>query len=342
LLTGVVPGWLTTGAGALLSMLFLRFLLGVGEASTYPVAAKAIANWFPAIERSYANSIVVAGSSVGSALTPPAVAALMVTVGWRASFVLSAVLGFAGAALWWWSARDRPEAQRASMPASGIVDDRSLASTGASSSLWVLLRDRTILLLSFAYFLVGYVVYIFVFWLYLYLVDVRGFSVLGGGFFTSLPFVVAALLTAAGGAVCDRWSRRYGGRKAARLVGATGCFLAAIFLVLGAIANQAYMAVAALALCVGFAEATEGAFWSTASEAGGSLAGTACGILNTFGNLGGVVSTALVPILVREFGWVVALGSGSLFAVLAAATWVLIGAERAPEPGLETAGASLG
>ena len=59
----------------------------------------------------------------------------------------------------------------------------------------------------------------------------------------------------------------------------------------------------------------------------GPLAGTACGVLNMMGNLGGVVSTALVPVLVKAFGWTIALGTGSALAVLGALLWFGVRAE---------------
>jgi cyanate permease len=51
-------------------------------------------------------------------------------------------------------------------------------------------------------------------------------------------------------------------------------------------------------------------------------------MMNMFGNLGGVISTALVPILVKHFGWLVALGSGTVTATIAALLWFWVRAGR--------------
>ena len=40
------------------------------------------------------------------------------------------------------------------------------------------------------------------------------------------------------------------------------------------------------------------------------------GILNTGGNLGGVLATPLIPIMVAQYDWVIALNSGGVFAIL--------------------------
>src|SRR5258708_9075175 len=61
ILTGLLPGILFKGAtAAFFSLLAIRFLLGVGEAATYRVAARAIANWMPAQEHAFSNAVVIA------------------------------------------------------------------------------------------------------------------------------------------------------------------------------------------------------------------------------------------------------------------------------------------
>jgi len=50
--------------------------------------------------------------------------------------------------------------------------------------------------------------------------------------------------------------------------------------------------------------------------------------MNMMGNLGGVVSTSLVPVLVQRFGWVPALGSGAALAFSAAVVWFVIRCDR--------------
>jgi cyanate permease len=49
--------------------------------------------------------------------------------------------------------------------------------------------------------------------------------------------------------------------------------------------------------------------------------------MNMVGNLGGVVSTAVVPFLVHLFGWMGALACASIAAFIAAAFWLLIYSE---------------
>ena len=49
--------------------------------------------------------------------------------------------------------------------------------------------------------------------------------------------------------------------------------------------------------------------------------------MNTAGILGGIASTLLVPILVKHFGWLAALGSGAVMAILCTVLWWILGRE---------------
>ncbi|MGH9842208.1 MAG: MFS transporter [Blastocatellia bacterium] len=73
LLTGLVPGLLiSSGMGAFASLLVLRFTLGAAEAATYPVAARAVANWMPVTERTFSGSTSTWSKSAVSACSKAA------------------------------------------------------------------------------------------------------------------------------------------------------------------------------------------------------------------------------------------------------------------------------
>jgi sugar phosphate permease len=59
-------------------------------------------------------------------------------------------------------------------------------------------------------------------------------------------------------------------------------------------------------------------------DIGGRFTGLTTGIVNTANNLGGVVSTALMPILVSRFGWVTALDSCAGLAAVGALLWFAV------------------
>jgi MFS transporter, ACS family, glucarate transporter len=323
LLTGLIPGIVLKSTFSIFaSLLLLRFLLGVGESATYPVAARAIANWTPPSERAFSNAVVIAGLSFGSAVTPPIVSSLMVKIGWRGSFFATAALAVLMGFLWLALSADFPE-QHPRITKSELAllaPARQLPKSNTESWL-VSIANLNLAFLSLSYFFVSYVVYMFLFWFYIYLVEVRDFTILKGGIFASLPWVFAAVLTPLGGSACDFLATKLGRVRASRLVAVAAFISSACFLVFGVRTHGPYRAIASLALSVGCIESAEGAFWSTALEIGGKCAGSACGFLNMVGNLGGVVSTALVPVLIAHFGWMFALASGAVGAILGALIW---------------------
>lgn len=345
-LTGYLPARVAGPEDSWLLLIALRFALGLTVAGVYPLCARSVTNWMPVGERALAYSFVIAGVSIGSAVTPPAVAWLMTTIGWRASFYVAAIPAVVAALLWARSGADGPAQHRGIDAAerqyilAGQIQD---SAAPATADMWLaILRNRSLLLLSLSYFFIGYVLYVFVFWLFTYLVDVRGFSIIRSGLFSSLPFIVAFLLSPLGGASCDRLTRRFGARRGRRFTAMTGILAAAACLAVGVRAGSPYVAVAALSLAFGFQMFAESAYWSATMDIAGRATGAATGLINSVNNLGGVVSTALTPVLFERFGWDAAFLSCIAVSVLAALLWLGVEADRPLELPVTTRDAAGG
>ena len=335
-LTGFAPGKLFVGTYAtLLSLWVLRFLLGAGEAATFPVGARAIRNWTPIWERGFGNSIMIAGASIAAAVTSPVESWLLIRVGWRASFYITSLAALILALVWRLSVTDHPREHRlvGGVELEKIMGGLPKARLGEKSvALRRLLTDRNVVLLSLSYTCEGYVLFIFVFWLYLYLVEVRGFTILNGGLVASLPWLTAAVCTPAGGWLCDHLTAKNGRVAGARSVIMLGYGLSGILLFVAARAENRIGSVAALCLSVGFLYFAEPAFWATALHVSGEHAGASSGVMNTAGILGGIVSTSLVPIIVKHYGWMAALGSGAAVAIACTGMWLVIGRAGLSDP----------
>ena len=335
LLTGLVPA-----LGAFAVLLVLRFSLGAAEAATFPVAARAVVNWFPFRECTFANAVVIAGSTLGMIFNGPLVAALMEAYGWRATFFATSAAGFLVAFLWWRYATNRPEEH----PRIGDAEVRAIAAGRPKAaadgrrdeSVWrMLLRNRNLRLISVSYFLDSFVLFIFVFWFYLYLTDERGFGVLKGGVYNSLPYVFASVMLPLLGRLCDAAAVRIGRGRSRRAFAIASLLSAALFLFLGANVSAPLPAILCLSLAVGFLVSTEGPFWSTTTETAGAHGGTAGGVMNTAGNLAGVASTALAPVLVGKIGWVGMFAVCAAMLVAAGLIWLVVQVEPpAPDASL--------
>jgi ACS family glucarate transporter-like MFS transporter len=339
LLVALVPS--ATAGGALLviaSLAGLRFLMGAAQAPLFPILGGCvIARWFPVSGWAFPNGVTNTGLTLGAAATGPLIAWLVRDYGWRASFAITAPLALLAAAAWYWFARDDPADHPAVHPAELAVIDTgrpvAIRAAGESTGWRTVLRDRNIQLITLSYFLANYVFYFFFNWLYIYLVQVRGFEEIQGGALAAAPWVTGAVAASVGGWTCDRITRRRGIDLGCRLVIIPGLLLSGGFIVAAGLAQGPYAAVVYLACCLGTQQFTDSAYWAAATSVGGRHAATACGLLNTGGNVVGGVVALLVPLTARAVGWPAALATASLFAIVAALLWFRIRAGRAmPAP----------
>jgi ACS family glucarate transporter-like MFS transporter len=313
-------GWgpLHAGSGAtLIVLLTLRFILGVGEAPTFPAAAQGVERFIPPERQGRAIGLVNAAIALGSAIAPPFLSAIMLRWGWRAALVFSALPALSVALIWQF-VRDQDSAGRPSLRPSP-QPRASLAP----------LRSVRFVLLAFSYTLQGYVGYIFVFWFYLYLVQVRHFDLLRSAVLSSLPWILSIVSIPLGGLISDRLVTGFAGLTwGRRIVPLVGLGFSGLFLALGARTGNAWFAAAYLALSTALVLSVEGPFWATMMEIAGSSSGTAGGIMNMGSNLGGLISPVLTPILAARIGWEKALLVAAGISVVGAAMWFGI----TPEP----------
>lgn len=301
-----------TATGVVTTLVICRFLLGIVEAPTYPGAAALITRWFPAHARGIPNAVIQGTSFAGEALTLILLAFATAYLGWRNAIFASAIPALLIALAWWFWGADRPEGDpRVSSDELAYIRSVDAAQDAEGlaekTSILDVIKDRLLVTLSLAYFFHGYVTYLFFFWFYIYLVDERHFSVAAGGLVGALPTIGAAICALFGGVMSDRLTRRFGpiiGRR--RLIAGAG-FGGAAGLLIGTYASESWIAVAGFIVAVGSRGLVESAFWSLVNYIGGARSGTAAGMMNGAGNLGGVVSTLLAPVLVATMGWTTAL-----------------------------------
>src|SRR5207249_2154930 len=85
MLTRVVLWWsvmtaATGWVGGFISLLFVRFLFGIGEAGTFPGISRAYARWLPDRRHGYAFGLAIMTALVGGALTQKLTAWLLGSV----------------------------------------------------------------------------------------------------------------------------------------------------------------------------------------------------------------------------------------------------------------------
>ena len=109
----------------------------------------------------------------------------------------------------------------------------------------------------------------------------------------------------------------------------TALILSAVFLYIGAMSADPFVSVVLLCIAFGCTQISESPFWVATMAVSGQHAPIATGILNTGGNLPGVLGGMLVPVTAGLFGWPAAMATGSIFATIGALLWLFV---RADEP----------
>jgi MFS transporter, ACS family, aldohexuronate transporter len=232
-------------ARGLISLISLRFLLGIGEAGNWPGAAKVIAEWFPVRERAFAMGIFNSGVAIGNIVAPPLIVFLQIRFGWQTAFLVTGGLGFVWLVLWLMF-YETPE-RHASLSLeeyAHIKQGRETDTTSARFSWRQLLKYRQVWAIVLARFVTDPVWWLYITWLPLYLNRVRGFSLKQIGMFAWLPFVAADAGSLLGGWISGYLITR--GRttdKARKVV----ILIGALFMLAGIPAAVAESAMAALA-----------------------------------------------------------------------------------------------
>lgn len=348
LLVAFVPGRAAVPIASVIAILvLLRFLMGAAQAPLFPVVGgRMLACWFPVGGWALPNGLQNVGITFGAAATGPLIAWLALATGWRASFLLTAPLAFLLAGWWWWYVRDYPS-HHAGVNLAELrhIDEGRTTSIEAPPERggWrLLLRDRQVQLITVGYFCANFVFYFFFNWLFIYLIEARGFRLLEGGWYAAVPWIGGAIGAFLGGWSCDRLWKRVGARRSCRILGAGALTLSGLLLIAAAHAAGPVWAVGLLAACLAAEQFTDSIYWAAMIAVAGRQASSGCGIMNTGGNLSNGIVALLVPLAVDRFGWPVAVAGGAGFAFVAAAIWLVTAADRqvAEQPALSARGAA--
>jgi ACS family glucarate transporter-like MFS transporter len=328
--TAIAPR-LASVAAVLAILIAARLLLGAAQGGLFPVATGAIKNWFPERNWGFAQGLLITGGWFGSAITPPIASALVVHFGWRQALAAVCVPSVLLLAWWQYDARDRP-AEHPAVGAAELADlgEDAAAAEGRVSSARIIrvLIDRQVLLITTSYLLMNYVFYLVTFWSYLYLRQERHMTTLESGWLASLPFIAAAVASAVGGQLSDSLILRLGARWGMRILPLIALPCAGLFLWLTGAAGTTTLAVAALCLAFGWCELIEGPYWSATMRLAPADAMAATAVLNTGGNLGGVVATPAIAALSAHHQWQAIFALGSAAALGAAALWFWVDVAR--------------
>jgi MFS family permease len=300
------------GSIAFAWMLVARFLLGATSAPLYPCCANLTADFIPPEIAARTQSLVLSASALGSAVAPLVFSALIRSLGWQVAFVIAGGATCALAVLW--VKMTRP--YRAS--------NRPVAASTRGGSPLLLLKNRKLLILSASYFCLNYFEYIFFYWTYYYFGEVLHVPQSLTAVATTCIMLGMVVLGPAGGWLSDRLALTQGLQRSRRKIVICVLTLSALLLCAGASGFGITTTIVLLTLAFGFASMSEGPFWASAISVAENDAGAAGGLMNTIGNVGGILAPVLTPLIASHFGWQTAMWAGAGVLLAGMSAWFLM------------------
>ena len=199
-----IASFLAAAAPGLATFFGARFLLGIGEAPTFPANAKAIGEWFPPGERGLPTAIFDGAAKFASAIGIPLIGLALIRFGWRFSFGLTAVVSLLYFFAFYFVYRDPGPgegAQEAENSGRGLAH-------APPPPLSFLLRQRKVLGLVAGFAGYNYCFYLYLTWLPSYFTSLH-MNLEHSIWFTSVPWLFATFTDLAiGGWLVDALIRR--------------------------------------------------------------------------------------------------------------------------------------
>ena len=307
-----------------------RFLLGIGEASTFPANAKAMGLWFPPQERSFATSIFDAAAKFASAIGVPLIGVLLLHIGWRLSFVATGLISILYFLLFVAIYRDPHEDPALSAEESAYINGpqtQSAVSNSGQASLGYLLRQPKIIGMALGFGAYNYVFYLLLTWLPTYLSTALHIDLLHSFLYTGVPWLFATVTDLfLGGLLVDFLVQRGFNANRVRktiLIAGTACGLGIIG---AANAHSALPALLWISLSIGGLAAAAPVGWSILSLiTPGSSVGTAGGIINFSNQLSGIAAPIITGYLVASRqSFALAFGVSAIYLLLGIAGYIFL------------------
>lgn len=273
-----------------------RFLLGVGEAPTFPANAKAIGYWFPARERSFATSLFDSAAKLGSAIGVPLIGLLLLRVGWRLSFAATGLISLIYFLMFVTIYRDP---HHISSENGGRNHDASLGRI--MRWLGYLIKKKKVIGLAVGFGSYNYVFYLLVTWMPVYISRSLHVDLAHAFMYTGVPWLIAAVADlGVGGLLVDALiGRGWNADRVRRtvLIGGTAMGLG----ILGAgHAHTPAQAMFWISISIGGLSAAAPVGWSVpALIAPGDSVGSVGGIMNLSNQISGIAAPVVTGFLVN-------------------------------------------
>lgn len=287
-------GFVGTGvAGGVTGLLLLRLLMGLGEGVAFPCGSKLIAR-VPDGARGLANVSLSGGLALGPLIGTLAGGAMMQLWGWREMFIVFGCVTLLWLVPWWLARR-------------GIEEGEGKAETTpqAAAPLAQVLRQPGFWAVTLLHLSGSFALYFIVGWLPLWLVKVRGFSIIDMSLLTSVFYLAQILGGTLGAWAIDRAIRRGAngsGWRRGMLFFSVGTAVIGLLL-LPDVQGWPLLVTLIAVTGFGYGPVPNLLFVIGQTMAGPASAGRWVGLQTSLGNLSGVIGPVMTGIIVDAAGY---------------------------------------
>ncbi len=283
-----------------------RGMLGLGESANFPACIKAVAEWFPRKDRAFATGIFNAGTNVAAMVGPPLFVWMNMTIGWRVSFFITGGIGFIWLLPWLISYRPphkhkKVNRQELDYIHSDVADESKEPSIGWAAAL----RYKQTWGFALTKFITDPVWWFYLYWLPLYLFDVRKFNLMEIGWALPVVYLVADVGSVGGGWISGFFIRRGWPVAKARKTAMALCAVCMPVAATAALAESPILAIALVCLAVSAHQGWSANLFTTTSDVFPRKAvASVTGFGGCLGGLGGLLFASLMPgFVVTHFGY---------------------------------------
>lgn len=291
----------------LLDLGIWRAVLGLGEAGNFPAAVKAVAEWFPKRDRTFAMGVCVASTNVAAMAGPPLFIALSAAYGWRATFFFVGAAGVIVAGLWAFLYRVPAKHPSIGDGERAYIESDSASAVAEAPMSWKdALSRRQTWGFAFAKFFTDPVWWFYIFWLPLYLFDVRHMKLTEIGWALPVIYLMADVGSVAGGWLPGKLIRSGVAPARARKIAMALCVVWMPFAALAVYAPNVPLTVMLISLgTMGHQGWSANLFTSVSDNFPASGVASVIGIGQALASVGGLLFSSLLPgYLITHFGYV--------------------------------------
>lgn len=267
-----------------------RFVLGLGEAGSFPASIKAVAEWFPRRERALATGIFNSGTNVGALLTPLAVPWITISFGWNWAFIATGALGFVWLLMWWptYRAPDRhPRVGQAEL--AHIRSDPP--EPVARVPLRMVLPHRATWAFAIAKLLTDPIWWLYLFWVPDFFSRNYGLNLIGLGLPVLVIYQIATVGSVGGGWLSSTLLRRNWSVNAARKTAMLVCAIAVLPIVFASQVHNLWLAVLIVGVAAAAHQGWSANLFTIVSD---SFPKQAVGSVVGFGGMAGAIGGMLI------------------------------------------------